>query len=126
MSGIEIILKYKNNSKVIQGISFKQDGLTFKASALDRSLSFGKLDAYFQTQGFGKESENTMPIDWTEVAQNSWDSKVSADGPSVADMMEVLFAPTFFPDQSEPEPDPRRKKKRGVGEDENQSQGRGR
>lgn len=43
--GIEIIFKYKSGTSEIQGISFTKVGLQFKGSKIDRSLSFGKLDA---------------------------------------------------------------------------------
>lgn len=125
-SGIEIIPKYKSNSNEIQGISFKMDGLTFKASALDRSLSFGRLEAYFQTQGFGRESDNVGTIDQTEFFLDSSGSIASGLAHNVADLLEVFAGPTFFPNQSEPDPYLRKKKKRGIGEDEGQSPGRGR
>ena len=43
--GIETIFKYKSGTNEIQGISFTKSGLQFKGSKIDRSLSFGKLDA---------------------------------------------------------------------------------
>jgi hypothetical protein len=43
--GIELIFKYKSGTSEIQGVSFTKGGLQFKGSKIDRSLSFGKLDA---------------------------------------------------------------------------------
>jgi len=43
--GITIAYKYKGNTNEIQGVSFKMDEYAYKGSEIDRSLSFGKLDA---------------------------------------------------------------------------------
>ncbi|MCE7072605.1 relaxase/mobilization nuclease domain-containing protein [Dyadobacter sp. CY327] len=43
--GIQTIFKYKSGTSEIQGVSFAKDNLQFKGSKIDRSLSFGKLDA---------------------------------------------------------------------------------
>ena len=37
--GIQTTFKYKGKSDVVQGLSFSKDGLTFKASEIDRSFS---------------------------------------------------------------------------------------
>lgn len=42
--GIQTMFKYKGKSDVVQGLSFSKDGLTFKASEIDRSFSYSKLD----------------------------------------------------------------------------------
>jgi hypothetical protein len=42
--GIGIIYKYKSGTKEIQGISFSKDGIQFKGSQIDRSLSYGNID----------------------------------------------------------------------------------
>ena len=43
--GIRTIFKYKSGTSGIQGVSFAKGDLQFKGSKIDRSLSFGKLDA---------------------------------------------------------------------------------
>lgn len=42
--GIKTEFKYRGRSNVIQGWSFTKDGITFKASDIDRSFSYSKLD----------------------------------------------------------------------------------
>lgn len=42
--GIKAEFKYSGRSNVIQGLSFTKDGITFKASDIDRSFSYSKLD----------------------------------------------------------------------------------
>jgi hypothetical protein len=41
--GISIIYKYKSGTNEIQGISFSKDGIQFKGSQIDRSLSYGNI-----------------------------------------------------------------------------------
>lgn len=43
-SGIEILYKYRSGTTELQGISFKKDGLVFKASAVDRAFSFARIN----------------------------------------------------------------------------------
>lgn len=42
--GITIIYKYRSGSTEVQGISFSKDGIQFKGSQLDRSLSYGNIN----------------------------------------------------------------------------------
>ena len=42
--GIKAEFKSSGRSNVIQGLSFTKDGITFKASDIDRSFSYSKLD----------------------------------------------------------------------------------
>jgi len=42
--GINIIYKYKGGTNEIQGISFSKDGIQFKGSQIDRSLSYGNIN----------------------------------------------------------------------------------
>ncbi|GAC1314578.1 MAG: relaxase/mobilization nuclease domain-containing protein [Mucilaginibacter sp.] len=42
--GISIIYKYKGGTDEIQGISFLKDGIQFKGSQIDRSLSYGNIN----------------------------------------------------------------------------------
>ena len=42
--GIKAEFKHRGRSNVIQGLSFTKDGITFKASDIDRSFSYSKLD----------------------------------------------------------------------------------
>lgn len=42
--GIKAEFKYRGRSNIIQGLSFTKDDITFKASDIDRSFSYSKLD----------------------------------------------------------------------------------
>lgn len=45
--GIKAEFKYRGRSNVIQGLSFTKDDITFKASDIDWSFSYSKLDRQF-------------------------------------------------------------------------------
>jgi len=65
--GITIIYKYRSGSDEIQGISFSKDGIQFKGSQLDRSLSYGNINK--QLIGSGRQEtlaetiRRTVPAD---------------------------------------------------------------
>lgn len=46
--GIEIHYKYRGDSGDVQGVSFGKDGMIFKGSAIDRSLSFARIEKELQ------------------------------------------------------------------------------
>jgi len=46
--GIRILYTYKGESDTIQGISFEKDGVKFKGSAIDRSLSYTGINNIFE------------------------------------------------------------------------------
>ena len=64
--GIMTEFKYRGRSNVIQGLSFTKDDITFKASDIDRSFSYLKLDRQLgetdnqYQQGIGMASNNNL------------------------------------------------------------------
>jgi len=64
---INIIYKYKNGSNEIQGISFSKDGIQFKGSQLDRSLSYGNINKQLtgnsQQETLAETIRRTVPND---------------------------------------------------------------
>ncbi|WP_029281907.1 relaxase/mobilization nuclease domain-containing protein [Pedobacter sp. R20-19] len=122
-AGIEMVFKYKNGSNEIQGVSFKSGEYTFKGSEIDRSLSYGKLNAFFQDTSV-QQDFTKINIPEREFSESSPGKKTFSESSKLTEILEILFAPTFSPLHAEPEP--RKKKKKGTGYDEEQSQGRGR
>ncbi|TCD11596.1 mobilization protein [Pedobacter frigidisoli] len=122
-AGIEMVFKYKNGGNEIQGISFKSGEYIFKGSEIDRSLSYGKLNAFFQDISVQQDSTKTS-LPEREFSESSLGKEKYTESSKLTDILEILFTPTFSPIHAEPEP--RKKKKRGTGYDEEQSQGRGR
>lgn len=75
--GIMTEFKYRGRSNVIQGLSFTKDDITFKASDIDRSFSYLKLDRQLgetdnqYQQGIGMASNNGQSAIQHENAYNS-------------------------------------------------------
>ena len=75
--GIITEFKYRGRSNVIQGLSFTKDGITFKASDIDRSFSYLKLDGQLGEtdnqcqQGIGMATNNGQPAIQHENAYSS-------------------------------------------------------
>jgi len=122
-NGIEMVFKYKNGSNEIQGVSFKSGEYTFKGSEIDRSLSYGKLNAFFQDISVQHDSTK-ISLPEREFSESSPGKGTFSESSKLTEVLEILFMPAFSPIQAELEP--RKKKKRGTGYDEEKSQGRGR
>ncbi len=65
--GITIIFKYKSGSTEVQGISFSKNGIQFKGSQLDRSLSYGNINKQLisnsQQETLAETIRRTVPND---------------------------------------------------------------
>ena len=120
---IEIIPKYKKGSNEIQGISFRKDELIFKASSLDRSLSFGQLDSYFKKQNAGKENQNPGTLSQNTDIQYSCGNGIPKKGTNISKIISGLIVPALFPIQPNPIQDSESSR---INDDEEQSKRNGR
>lgn len=93
--GIKTDFKYRGRSYVIQGLSFTKDGITFKASDIDRSFSYSKLDRQLgetnsqYQQGIGMATNSSQPAMQHENTNNSGNDVVE----SIAGAFGGLFNP---------------------------------
>ena len=93
--GIKAEFKYRGRSNVIQGLSFTKDGITFKASDIDRSFSYSKLDRQLgetnsQSQrSIGMGPNGSQPVMQHENTNNSGSNVVE----SIAGAFGGLFNP---------------------------------
>ncbi|MGY3054153.1 hypothetical protein ACVWYG_002356 [Pedobacter sp. UYEF25] len=116
--GITLSFKYKGQTDVVQGISFRSGEFNFKGSDLDRSLSFGKIDGYFnqldtiqsETKNMGREVKSG----YIETPSSNWSKE-----PSTENLLETLLEPGYSPIVADPEPRPKRKKKKGKEQERN-------
>lgn len=122
-AGIEMVFKYKNGSNEIQGVSFRSGEYTFKGSEIDRSLSYGKLNAFFQNNSIEQDASK-IRLPELKYGESYTSKGTFSESSKLTEVLEILFTPTFSPIQADPEP--RKKKKKGTSYDEEQSQGRGR
>ena len=67
---IEILFKYKGNTKEIQGVSFKRGEYSFKGSEIDRQLCFSKISRCLEKNTRGKSQEQ-QPKTITKLSGHS-------------------------------------------------------
>jgi hypothetical protein len=116
--GIQTIFKYKSGTSEIQGVSFAKGDLQFKGSKIDRSLSFGKLDALIRhnqelamSQPFRMQPEY-LPDRLQERSRPAPISLQSADDKILDDLLRPV--PQF--EQQNPNPSKRKKRKKYLGQ----------
>jgi len=133
VQGIGIAYKFKSGTKEVQGISFEKGGLKMKGSAIDRSLSFSRMDAQMnrnqQVQAYHAAREAHQPS-LAQQLKESIRQDIHAEhghSPSVVNVVEklldILLRPEFVPSAPDPVGDAeiaRRKRKKHEAE---QSQG---
>lgn len=131
--GIGIAYKFKSGTKEVQGISFEKSGLKMKGSAIDRSLSFSRMDAQLnrnqQVQAYHNAREAYQPSlaqQLRETIRHDIHAE-HAHSPSasrvVENLLNILLSPEFVPSAPDPVGDAeiaRRKRKKHQAE---QSQG---
>ena len=116
--GIQTIFKYKSGTSEIQGVSFAKGDLQFKGSKIDRSLSFGKLDALIQQnhkqammQQFRIQPQY-LPDRPQERSRRATLSQQSTDDKTLDD----LLRPVQQYDQQTTNPSTRKKRKKYLGQ----------
>ncbi|MDB5014576.1 MAG: Relaxase/Mobilization nuclease protein, partial [Daejeonella sp.] len=130
--GINIAYKFRSGTTEVQGISFEKNNVKLKGSAIDRSLSFARIDANLnrnqQVQQYHAARETNQPFVAAQLRESIWQS-VSAEyshTPNVGKgILEILLEPQFVAAPPDPIGDAdiaRRKRKKRKAE---QSQSRG-
>ena len=90
---IEVQFKFLSGTEKIQGISFWKNGLKFKGSEIDRSLSYGKLDQTLrQNASLSKKGRVDRASDTVQVFRNN-SSDVKADITHNSLLHELLQSP---------------------------------
>ncbi|MGY3053100.1 hypothetical protein ACVWYG_001297 [Pedobacter sp. UYEF25] len=116
--GITLSFKYKGQTDVVQGISFRSGEFNFKGSELDRSLSFGKIDGYFNQHAAIQSATKTMETEvksgYIETPSSNWSKE-----PSTKNLLDILLEPGCSPIVADPEPRPKKKKKKGEEQERN-------
>ncbi len=112
--GIRAEIKFRSGTTIPQGISFARDGTTFKGSALDRSLSFSRIDkALTGGKNIGTSGQSQEPS-VPESRSHEQDHSLTTDLSMLAADLAIGLFGSEQPKKSEEEQDPRNQKKRGM------------
>ncbi len=131
--GITIAYKYRSGTSEVQGISFEKNGIKIKGSAIDRSLSFSRMDTVLsrnlhveQYHQARKEQQFSIADRLREtIRQDIYAEHQHSPGVTgvIENLLNILLRPEFVPAVSDPVGDAeiaRRKRKKHEAE---QSQG---
>ncbi len=116
--GIETIFKYKSGTSEIQGVSFTKFDLQFKGSKIDRSLSFGKLDALIQ-QNYKQAMMHQFPIQpqyLPDRLQERFHLAIFSQQSADDRIMDDLLRPVQQFDQQSTNPSKKKKRKKYLGQ----------
>lgn len=130
--GIAIAYKFRSGTNEVQGISFEKGGVKMKGSAVDRSLSFARIDATLnrnqQVQQYHAARDTNQPFvasQLRESIQQSVQAEYSHNPSAGKGILEILLEPQFVAGPPDPMGDAdiaRRKRKKHEAE-HSQSQG---
>lgn len=119
--GIKIHYTYRGQTDQVQGISFEKDGVKFKGSAVDRSLSYTKIQHRFD-QKLSKTNTilqaKTQPLGSkldTEKQQNQPNESIIQNGNTRSELLDLLMGYTNTQEYNPFQQDllKRKKKKKG-------------
>ncbi len=128
--GIAIAHKYRNGTSEVQGISFEKVDLKMKGSAIDRSLSYAKIDAALNRnmkiqlyQATQQSDEPSLAGRLREALQNDRQHEHHHYSGGGKSLLDILLTPEFMPAGPDPIGDAeeaRRKRKKRKGQQQTQ------
>ena len=130
--GVSIAYKFRSGTSEVQGISFEKGDVKMKGSAIDRSLSFAKIDSNLnrnqQVQQYHAASVANQPSlasQLREAIRQSVQAEYRHSPDAGKGLLQILLEPQFVAAAPDPVGDAdiaRRKRKKHEGE-QSQSQG---
>lgn len=103
--GVTLHFKYKRGTEQVQGVSFEKDGIVFKGSAIDRSMSLAGIEKQLRINAAAQQQQEIRP-------QNSSDTTTHVQEPlsgietGIQLTQEVLgLLAVLLQTQNEPEPE---------------------
>jgi len=132
--GVTVAYKYRSGTSEVQGISFEKGDIKMKGSAIDRSLSFGKIDAVLnrnqQVQQYHAAIEAHKPSLADQIRQaisQDIGSEHHHHSGSGKGILETLLEPEFIAAAPDPmgDADKRRRKRKKYESEHAQSQSSG-
>ena len=122
---IAIAYKYRSGTSEVQGISFEKGDLKMKGSAIDRSLSYAKIDVALNrnmkvqlNQSTQRSGEQSLASELREAMRNNISQVHSHSSGGSKSLLDILLTPEFMPAGADPmgeaeEARKRRKKRKG-------------
>lgn len=129
--GIGIAYKFRSGTSEVQGISFEKDGIKMKGSAIDRSLSYAKIDATLNRNhhvqlyhAARKANEPSLANQLRESIRQSVQAEHRHSPDRGKGLLQTLLEPQFVAAAPDPmgDAEARRKRKKHEAE-QSQSQG---
>lgn len=102
--GIEVMFKYKSGTQQIQGISFSKGDIKIKGSAIDRGLSFAKLDEKIRQNQKQLTNQRSQPFLRKYSPERASPSLFTHSRPSVSsdNLLNDLLKPEQIPQDQTP------------------------
>lgn len=127
MQGITIAYKFRSGTTEVQGISFEKGNVKMKGSAIDRSLSFARINATLnrnqQVKQYHAARKSNQPSLMRQLREVIWKSiqvEYHHSPGRGKDMLQILLEPQFVAAAADPIGSPyssrRRRKKRKIDE----------
>lgn len=123
--GIAIAYKYRSGTSEVQGIFFEKWDLKMKGSAIDRSLSYARIDAALNRnkkvqlyQATQQSGETSLASGLREAIRNDVQHEHHHHSGGRKNLLDILLSPEFMPVSPDPMGDAeearrRRKKRKG-------------
>jgi len=130
--GISIAYKFRSGTQEVQGISFEKGEIKMKGSAIDRSLSYGKIDAALsrnqQVQLYHaarKANEPSLASQLRETIRKSVQAEHRHSPDGGKGLLQTLLEPQFVAGPPDPigDADRARRKRKKHEAEQSQSQG---
>jgi hypothetical protein len=132
--GISIAYKFRSGTKEVQGISFEKGDIKMKGSAIDRSLSYAKIDSTLNRNqhvqlyhAARKANEPSLANELREAIRQSVQAEHRHSPDGGKGLLQILLEPQFVPAAPDPMGDAdiarRKRKKHEAEQAQSQSQG---
>lgn len=129
--GVSIAYKFRSGTSEVQGISFEKGDIKMKGSAIDRSLSFARIDAALnrneQVQQYhaARQENPSLASQLREAIRQNVQAEHRHSSDGGKGLLQILLEPEFVATASDPvgDADKARRKRKKHQAEESQSQG---
>lgn len=125
--GISIAYKFRSGTIEVQGISFEKGNVKMKGSAIDRSLSFGKINETLKMNQQLQQYQSARKVKKSllEAVPKRVDAEQSRNHSNVKGLIQILVEPQFGSEAADPVGDAEKARKKRKKRQPEQSQSYG-